>query len=95
MNPIPDRSLQRCYLVSGRVQRVGFRYAAYREANALNLKGYVRNLADGRVEIHAGGPAGKLEKFRQWLHKGPMLSRVEDVRESVSSETLGPGFGIR
>ena len=86
---------QRRYLVCGRVQRVGFRYATYRAANALGLSGYVRNLADGRVEICAGGPDERLQKLFQWLQVGPLLSRVEEVKESACRETLGPGFGIR
>ncbi len=86
---------QRRYIVRGRVQRVGFRYAACRQANALGLAGYVRNLADGRVEVFAQGPEQKLEKLRQWLHQGPIQSRVEEVSELSCSETLGPGFDIR
>ncbi len=86
---------QRCYLVCGRVQRVGFRYATYREANALGLSGYVRNLADGRVEICAAGSDEQLQKLFQWLHVGPLMSRVDDVAESSCDKTLGPGFGMR
>jgi len=86
---------QRRYIVRGRVQRVGFRYATCRQANALGLAGYVRNLTDGRVEIFAQGPGRELEKLRQWLHKGPIQSRVEEVSELFCSENLGPGFGIQ
>jgi acylphosphatase len=83
---------QRRYLVSGSVQRVGFRYATYRKANALGLSGYVRNLPDGRVEICAGGHEEGLEQLSQWLQVGPLLARVDEVRESPCHEVLESGF---
>ncbi len=86
---------QRRFFVSGRVQRVGFRYSAYRQANALGLTGYVRNLADGRVEVCAGGPDDKLNQLGEWLHQGPVLARVETVFVSSCYESLAPGFRIR
>jgi len=96
MTQNPDsHQTQRRYLISGRVQRVGFRYATYRAASAIGLQGYVRNLADGQVEICAEGSSAALEKLRQWLRKGPMLARVEAVHESPCQEQLGRGFRIR
>jgi acylphosphatase len=66
-------------LVSGSVQGVGFRYTAIREAQALGLVGFVRNTAEGEVEVHAEGPAGELALFAEWLHEGPPGARVKAV----------------
>ena len=65
--------------VLGRVQGVGFRYSALREAERNGLNGWVRNTADGEVEIWVEGQADKLAVFIAWLHRGPSLSRVEKV----------------
>lgn len=58
-------------LVRGRVQGVGFRYAARERARRLGLVGWVRNLADGRVELHVQGGASSLADFEVWLAAGP------------------------
>ena len=63
--------------VSGRVQGVGFRYFTKSKALELNLKGWVRNLPDGRVEVAAKGDPDTLERFMQSLGTGPLGSRVE------------------
>ena len=68
-------------LVRGRVQGVGFRYSAVREANSLRINGWVRNSRDGNVEIWAEGAPEKLDLFLDWLHKGPQYSRVDSVRK--------------
>jgi len=65
------------FLISGRVQGVGFRVFAYREALALGLKGWVRNLQDGRVEALVEGEEDVLSRFHQALQKGPRLAEVE------------------
>lgn len=54
-------------LYSGTVQGVGFRYNTYKFAQTLNLKGWVKNLADGRVEILTEGPKEKIEMLCQRL----------------------------
>ncbi len=93
MSNDPQNSiLQRRYLVRGRVQRVGFRYATYRKANALGLSGYVRNLPDGRVEICAGGHDEGLEQLSKWLQVGPLLARVDEVKEVPCHEAIKAGF---
>ena len=68
-------------LISGRVQGVFFRAATADQARALELRGYARNLADGRVEIVAEGPRPQLEILAAWAHRGPTHARVTDVRE--------------
>ena len=65
--------------IRGRVQGVGFRYSAIREAQRLRINGWVRNAADGNVEVWAEGPAEKLAAFLAWLRRGPQFSRVDSV----------------
>jgi acylphosphatase len=63
-------------VVHGRVQGVGFRYAAQQEALAAGLHGYARNRPDGDVEIVAEGPVGAIELYLRWVHRGPRLAHV-------------------
>lgn len=67
-------------VVYGRVQGVGFRAWVVKQARALNLTGYARNLADRRqVEVVAEGPDAHLDQLVEALHKGPWIARVERV----------------
>lgn len=70
----------RRYLISGKVQGVGYRRFAQKRAQSLGLSGWTRNLLDGRVEVWAQGAAAELEKFCEQLREGPPFSVVEDVR---------------
>ena len=74
-----DSSVSRRFIVHGRVQGVGFRYAASRTARKLKLTGWVRNQPDGSVEIVAEGPASSIKKFETWLESGPPGARVSRV----------------
>ena len=74
----------RMYRVQGRVQGVGFRFFVEAEARKLGLRGYVRNLDDGRVEVYAVGEEAKLDSLRLRLEEGPPASRVERVEERVA-----------
>ncbi len=65
--------------VSGRVQGVYFRRFTQNKAKDLGVKGIVKNLEDGRVEIIAQAEADILEPFIQWCHKGPITARVDKV----------------
>ncbi len=69
-------------IVSGRVQGVGFRWFTEREALKRNIRGFVRNLEDGRVEILAQGEASALAGFVDAIRRGPPASRVERVHSS-------------
>jgi acylphosphatase len=71
----------RRWWVRGRVQGVGYRYFAQRVAAELELTGYARNLDDGRVEVYAVGPAGKLAELAGRLHRGPRWAEVRGVEE--------------
>jgi acylphosphatase len=66
-------------LVRGRVQGVFFRHAAAEEARSLGLRGWVKNLAGGDVEIVAEGPRRELKMLAAWAHQGPRLARVTEV----------------
>lgn len=70
------------YLVSGVVQGVGFRYFVRRQAERLGVRGWVRNLPDGRVEVVAGGDPDVLSELEKALWAGPSRSRVTDVEKS-------------
>ena len=65
--------------VLGRVQGVGFRYSALREAERLGLAGWVKNSANGEVEVWMEGHPDKLAEFSAWLRKGPPHSRIDSV----------------
>lgn len=69
----------RRFLISGRVQGVGYRYFAQDAARRENITGLVRNLDDGRVEAIAEGEAEAMERFELALHRGPSHARVADV----------------
>jgi acylphosphatase len=65
--------------VSGRVQGVGFRNAATREARHLGLKGWVRNESDGSVRMQIQGSQAACNGFIAWCHRGPGYAWVEKV----------------
>ena len=71
-------------LAMGRVQGVGFRFFASQKAKKLGLKGFVKNVPDGSVEIVAEGKKSDLEKFLEELRKGTGLSRVESIKADWS-----------
>jgi acylphosphatase len=71
-------------LVHGRVQGVFFRQAAAEEARSLGLRGWVRNLPNGHVEIVAEGPRRELKILAAWANQGPRLARVIGVEEEWS-----------
>ncbi len=66
-------------LVSGRVQGVFYRATCVRKAESLGLKGYARNLPDGRVEVLACGELATVEQFVAWLWEGSPASKVTGV----------------
>ena len=83
------------YLISGRVQGVWFRQSTKEQATALGLRGYVKNLPDGRVEAVACGSADALAEFERWLWKGPPLAKVVDVSAERVLHATFPGFSVR
>ncbi len=85
---------QKGYRVSGRVQGVGFRWWTQKKGNELGVSGTVRNLPDGRVEVHAAGSVGEMSQLRELLAKGPRSASVRSVEEFVSSTELPPAFEV-
>ncbi len=65
--------------ISGRVQGVWFRANTQRQAQALGVTGYVRNLTDGRVEILAQGGDQAVDTLMDWAHHGPVTASVDEV----------------
>lgn len=81
--------------VHGRVQGVGYRVFALREAMDLGLDGFVANLADGSVRVVAEGPAARLDDLVRRLHDGPPAGWVDDVQTRWEpARGIGPGFRI-
>jgi acylphosphatase len=78
-------------LVSGGVQGVFFRQSTVDEARRLGLAGFVRNLADGRVEAEAEGERAAVEALIRWCHRGPPAARVDAVEVEWSAPTGAPG----
>jgi acylphosphatase len=73
----------RKFLIRGQVQGVGFRYFAQRSAARHQVRGYVRNLEDGRVEALVQGAERAVEAFKHDMTAGPTYSSVEEVEEIV------------
>lgn len=83
-------------LVSGRVQGVFFRASAEKMAASLNLRGWVRNLPDGRVEIVCEGEDRDVKAMLDWCRKGPpsaIVTGTEVQEEPVTGEFSG--FSVR
>lgn len=83
-------------LVRGRVQGVGFRGFVLRRAEALGVTGWVRNRADGSVELEAQGEASTLERFCEAVSRGPVGARVSGVERAWCAEVPEQrGFRMR
>jgi len=81
--------------VEGRVQGVGFREAAVREAERLGLLGWVRNEEDGSLRAHAEGPEPELEEFADFLRRGPAAAGVEEVALEPAGVEGHEQFAVR
>lgn len=86
----PASNLLRVHLwIEGRVQGVNFRYYTQREATRLGVKGWVRNLPDGRVEALLEGEPAAVQRLVEWCRHGPpgaSVRRVEERREEPTGE---------
>ncbi len=85
----------RRFLISGRVQGVGYRYFAERAAHETGVTGWARNLDDGRVEVHANGTRARLEDFESRLRQGPRFADVRGVEVQDAAVLELEGFTIR
>ena len=91
---MPEQEARR-WIVSGHVQGVGFRYFARQAAQALGVRGWIRNLPDGSCEVQVAGTAETLQRFRDELLRGPRGARVEDIDEEPLVQVPGwQGFQI-
>jgi acylphosphatase len=79
--------------IHGLVQGVSFRYYTVREARQLGIRGWVRNCADGAVEVVAEAPRMTLNRFLSWLEDGPPSAEVEQV-EVHWAEATGDLYGF-
>lgn len=83
------------FIVSGRVQGVFFRASTHDQALALGLRGFARNLPDGRVEVLAAGDDVALDRLAAWLRQGPEMARVDDLeRLAALDEEAGEDFVV-
>jgi acylphosphatase len=82
--------------IRGRVQGVGFRWYVVDTARKLRLAGWVKNKADGNVELAAAGEMDALARLEAAVSAGPPGARVEEVRRlgGVSADSLQSPFGI-
>jgi acylphosphatase len=81
-------------VVRGMVQGVGFRWWAVREASRLGLSGFVRNLADGSVELVASGSGEALDLFEDLCRSGPRGAMVSGIEVSRVADGTWDGFRV-
>lgn len=77
-------------LISGSVQRIGYRYFVYDNAKKLGLYGYVKNLSDGRVEAVFDGDRDRIERIIEIISTQHPVARIKDV--SVKIGNTGESF---
>lgn len=82
-------------IITGQVQKVGFRFQANLEAIRSNLRGFVRNEPDGSVYIEAEGEEDNLREFVAWCEEGPSRSYVESLDIKKGPVTGFTEFVIR
>jgi acylphosphatase len=82
MNTAHSTIQARRFLVRGRVQGVGFRWFVERQAHILGIAGWVRNNADGAVEVFAQGTSEQINNLHAQLMQGPRAARVDTVEVS-------------
>ena len=95
MEQTPDGQVRLLAVVHGDVQGVGFRYFIQRRAEEMGLAGWVRNGADGNVEVLAEGSRPALGRLLELLGKGPGLADVDRVDAEWGEETGLKGFSVR
>jgi acylphosphatase len=86
----------RRYVLSGRVQGVGFRWFTHDAAAREGVQGWVRNLADGSVEVFVEGEVESVQRLEAAMRRGPASARVEEVTTEEHAPTgRATGFEIR
>ncbi|MFC0268431.1 acylphosphatase [Kushneria aurantia] len=79
-------------IVEGVVQGVGFRWATAERARELEIEGYARNLADGRVEVGMAGEESRVTALLEWLEQGPPSACVSGVTSEELEAQSWQGF---
>ena len=87
-------NIQRKIVVRGKVQGVGFRNATWRKAIELGIRGSVRNLDDGSLEIMALATEKEFKIFENWCREGPSHARVDRLEISAMDQTGFKDFSI-
>jgi acylphosphatase len=82
-------------LIDGRVQGVGYRQWMAGAARGLGLRGFVRNLSDGRVEAVVAGAAEKIDELVRRAERGPRAAHVRRVDRQAATMPAETGFEIR
>jgi len=90
-----EQQTARRFVVSGRVQGIGYRAFAQHAARRIGVTGWARNLADGNVEVHANGTESQLDDFEARLRQGPRWGEVRSVAVAEAAVSDAPGFDIR
>ena len=73
-------------LVTGKVQKIGFRFTSMQEAVRIGVFGFVMNVGHDKVYIEAEGEEQKIEKFTEWCKKGPTWARIDQI--SIEKEEM-------
>jgi acylphosphatase len=81
-------------VIKGKVQGVFFRASTKDKAKELGIKGWVKNMPDGNVEVLAAGNKDQLENFIEWCRRGPTQAVVSDVVVSDAEESFLNEFRI-
>jgi acylphosphatase len=83
------------YIVKGSVQGVAFRHYTVIEAEKFGIRGTVKNLDNGDVEVYAQAEGAGIERFEAFLRRGPYMARVNEViREEVDDVRTFPFFDV-
>ena len=82
-------------VITGRVQGVGFRHWITKRAQSMCVSGWVRNRADGTIEVLVDGPADAVEELLRGCRLGPRGAEVRSIEETMGEPAEAPGFVMR